>query len=229
MTPRPDEHVRPLLGAFALGHLEPEEAAAVRAHLERCRTCRDEAGELVAVAELLPLADPDRVRVPAELEPPRAMLESLLSRIEHERGVRARAERRSIALRAGAVAAALAITLVVATVALNPTSESRGAEVVAMTASRSGVLGEAVIHDDPRSTWVELTTSGLSAGESYAVWLEEVGTGERSPLGTFTSVEGDLYISLYSTLPRDRAASIGVSAADGSIVLAGNLPDPALA
>ena len=55
------------------------------------------------------------------------------------------------------------------------------------------------------TTWVELTVSGLPVGETYAVWLEEAGTGERSPLGTFTGVAGELYISLYSTLPRDRA------------------------
>ena len=44
-------------------------------------------------------------------------------------------------------------------------------------------------------------------------------------MGTFTSVDGDLYISLYSTLPRDRAASIGVSDPDGSVVMRGSIPD----
>ena len=37
MTPRPDDHVRPLAGAFVLGHLDPAEATAVRAHLEAVR------------------------------------------------------------------------------------------------------------------------------------------------------------------------------------------------
>ena len=56
--PGPDDHVRPLLGAFVLGHLDDTEAAAVRAHLEGCAPCRDEAAQLASVAELLPLADP---------------------------------------------------------------------------------------------------------------------------------------------------------------------------
>ena len=88
-----------------------------------------------------------------------------------------------------------------------------------MTAIVPGVLGEAVVHDDPDATWVELTTSGLAPGETYAVWLGEEGSEERAPMGTFTAVAGDLYISLYSTLPRDRAGSIGVSDADGSTVM----------
>ena len=93
-----------------------------------------------------------------------------------------------------------------------------------MTATAAGVQGEAVVHEDPDATWVELTTSGLSPGETYAVWLVESGTETRAPMGTFTAVDGDLYISLYSTLPRDRAGSIGVSDADGSTVMEAPLP-----
>ena len=223
MTPRPEDHVRPLLGAFVLGHLAPDEAVAVRAHLDGCPACREDATELAPVADLLPLADPERVGAPAQ--PPREMLDEVLTRIEQERGTLHRARRRSIIVRVSAVAAPLALVLVVAVVALQPSS-SPGGEVVAMTATLPGVQGEAVVHEDPDATWVELTTSGLSVGETYAVWLEETGTRERAPLGTFIGVEGDLYISLYSTLSRDRAASVGISAPDGSTVMEGTIPDP---
>jgi anti-sigma-K factor RskA len=223
MTPRPGEHVRPLLGAFALGHLDDDEATAVRAHLDGCPACREEAELLAPVAALLPMADPERLG--ATVEPPRAMLDGVLRRIHDERTVRDRARRRSMLGRVGAAAAALAVVLAVAVVVLQATEQAPSGEVVALTAAEAGVEGEAVIHADPRSTWVELTTSGLSAGETYAVWLEE-STGDRSPMGTFTGVEGDLYISLYSTLPRARAASIGVSATDGSVVMQGNIPAP---
>ncbi|MGZ8597458.1 MAG: zf-HC2 domain-containing protein [Actinomycetota bacterium] len=225
MTPRPDDHVRPLLGAFVLGHLEPGEAAAVRAHLDECRECRHDADQLAPVADLLPLADPERTGASPPDEPPREMLEHVLGRIERERHERSRNRRRSVLARVAAVAAALAIVTLIATIASDPT-EPRGGEVVAMIAAEPGVLGEAVIHDDPKSTWVELTTSGLATGETYAVWLEESGTGARSPLGTFVGVEGDLYISLYSTLPRDRAASVGVSTPDGDTVMEGTIPVP---
>jgi predicted anti-sigma-YlaC factor YlaD len=223
MTARPDDHVRPLLGAFVLGHLDPDQEAAVRAHLDGCAVCREEARELAPVAALLPLADPERLGAPPE--PSREMLDQVLSRIEWERGSRRRARRRSVIGRVGAAAAVLALIVVVGQMALEPSEPPQG-EVVALTAARPGVLGEAVIHEDPRSTWVEITTSGLSTGETYAVWFEEAGTGERSPLGTFVGVEGDLYISLYSPLPRDMVVSIGVSGRDGSTVMEGRVPLP---
>ena len=219
MTTRPDDHVRPLLGAFVLDHLAPDEATAVRAHLDGCAACREEATALRSVADLLPLADLERVGAPPEPPPPE-LLDEVISRIERQRVSERRG--RSFALRA-AIAAALAIAALVAVVAI-PTEPSSGGEIVAMAASLPGVRGEAVVHADPDATWVELTTSGLAPGEIYAVWLQESGTQERAPLGTFTAVDGDLYISLYSTLPRDRAGSIGVSAPDGSTVMEAALP-----
>jgi predicted anti-sigma-YlaC factor YlaD len=225
MTSRPDDHVRPLLGAYVLGHLEPGEAAAVRGHLEVCRACRRDASELAPVADLLPLADPERIGTTEDPGPSHEMLDEVLGRIERERHERDRSRRRSVLARVTLVAAVLAIVTVVAAVLSEP-PEPAGGEVVAMVAARPGVIGEAVVHEDPQSTWVELTTSGLAAGETYAVWLEEVDTGARAPLGTFVGVEGNLYISLYSTLPREMAASVGVSTPDGDTVMEGTIPAP---
>ncbi|HEY5905672.1 MAG TPA: zf-HC2 domain-containing protein [Actinomycetota bacterium] len=226
MTPQPDDHVRLLLGAYVLGHLAAGEAAAVRGHLDVCRTCRRDASELAPVADLLPLADPERIGTTDDPAPSREMLDEVLGRIERERNERDRSRRRSILARVTLVAAALAIVTVIAAVVSEP-AEPAGGQFVAMVAVQAGVIGEAVVHEDPQSTWVELTTSGLAAGETYAVWLEEVGTGARAPLGTFVGVEGHLYISLYSTLPRDRATSVGVSTPDGDTVMEGTIPAPA--
>ena len=173
MTSRPDDHLRPLLGAFVLGHLEPAEASAVRGHLDVCRACRRDAAELAPVADLLPLADPERIGTTAGSEPPREMLDAVLGASSASRAVVGAARS---GCGSAAVAAALVIVTVFATIASDP-SEPRGGELVAMVAAQPGVIGEAVVHEDPRSTWVELTTSGLAAGETYAVWLEEVGTG----------------------------------------------------
>ena len=220
MSPRPDEHVRPLLGPFVLGHLDEAEVTAVRAHLEGCAPCRDEATELASVADLLPLAEPERIGAPAE--PPREMLGGVLARIEQERGARSKTRRRAITARIAAAAAM--ITLLVVAGLTTRSSDEAGGEIVALKASCAGVAGQAVVHEDPRSTWVELTVSGLPVGETYGVWLEETGTGERSPLGTFTGTPGELYISLYSTLPRDRAGSVGVSDSQGTTLLVGTVP-----
>jgi anti-sigma factor RsiW len=204
--------VRASLGAYVLGHLDPAEATAIRAHLDGCSACRADAAALAPVADMLALADPERVGAPAEPGPRADLFDQVLRRIEGERNETRRRHRRSV----GAV---VAMTLV------RPGEpDAPSGEIVSMTASAPDIEGEAVIHEDPRSTWVELTTTGLAEGETYAVWLEEAGTGERSPLGTFTGVEGDLYISLYSTLPRDRAASVGVSTPDGVTVMEGAIP-----
>jgi anti-sigma factor RsiW len=220
MTGRPDDHVRSLLGAFVLDHLATDEATAVRAHLDGCASCREEAAALRSVADLLLLADLERMDAPPEPPPP-DLLDEVIDRIEREQGTERRKRRRSLTLRAG-VAALLAVAALVAAVAV--ATEPSSGETVAMATTLPGVQGEAVVHADPGATWVELTTSGLTPGETYAVWLQEQGTHERAPLGTFTAIAGDLYISLYSTLPRDRAGSIGVSAADGSTVMEAALP-----
>jgi anti-sigma-K factor RskA len=121
--------------------------------------------------------------------------------------------------------AAVVATLVAIALTLRP-SGSEG-EVISLASARSGVTGEAVIHRDTDNTWVELTASGLAEGETYGLWLEEAGTRERVRLGTFTAIEGDVYISLYSTLARERAAMIGVSTSDGVVVMQAPLPSAA--
>lgn len=221
MAPPSDDHVRTSLGAFVLGHLDAAEAHDVRLHVEGCSACRAEAVELASVAAMLPKADLERLGPPAEV--PVTTLGNVLTRIERERALRGRVRGKSVVARFVAVAAALALLAGAATLSADQAAQPPGGQTVALAASSVGVLGEAVIHDDFGSTWVELNASGLEPGETYAVWLEEAG-GDRSPLGTFTGVGGDLYISLYSTLPRDRAASIGVSTPDGSTVLQGSIP-----
>ena len=63
-----EEHARvaPALGAFAVGALDPEEAAAVRAHLVTCAACRVEAERLGRAAAWLggghELPPPERLR-----------------------------------------------------------------------------------------------------------------------------------------------------------------------
>jgi anti-sigma factor RsiW len=225
MTHRPDDHVRASLGAYVLGHLDPAEATAIRAHLDGCSACRADAAALAPVADMLALVDPERVGAPAEPGPPVDLLDQVLGRIERERDETRRRRRRSVGAMVAGVAAVVSLVVVVAMTLVRPGEpDAPSGEIVSMTASEPDVEGEAVVHEDPRSTWVELTTTGLAEGETYAVWLEEAGTGERSPMGTFTGVEGDLYISLYSTLPRDRAASVGVSTPDGVTVMEGAIP-----
>ena len=50
------EHLRSAVGAYALGALDPDEAAAVRRHLETCPECAAEHDALAPLPGLLSLA-----------------------------------------------------------------------------------------------------------------------------------------------------------------------------
>jgi hypothetical protein len=220
MRPEPGDHAGTTLGPFVLGHLGPEEEAGVRAHLEGCEACRAQASELSSVGALLPLAD--LTRLDTRVQPPAHLLDDVLARIQAERRAGSRVRRRSFLAGVG-VAAIIALLLTIALV-VRPTGGD--GEVVPLASARRGVTGEAMIHRDTDNTWVELTASGLEEGETYGLWLEEAGTKERFRLGTFTAIEGDVYISLYSTLSRERAAAVGVSTTDGAVVMQAALPTP---
>ena len=71
------EEVHPNLGAFALGGLEPEEAAEVRRHLTFCPDCQDELKEFEEVAQALKAAPP-------LADPPSYLKDEILSRVRDE-------------------------------------------------------------------------------------------------------------------------------------------------
>ena len=79
--------IRPLLGGYVLGALEPDEAAAVRAHLAECPLCATEHDALAGLPELLDLSS--RVEHQAEPLPP-GVEERLLDVVarEHRDGLR---------------------------------------------------------------------------------------------------------------------------------------------
>ncbi|HEU5434549.1 MAG TPA: zf-HC2 domain-containing protein, partial [Thermomicrobiales bacterium] len=60
------ENLRELLGAYALGAVEPRERAALDAHLRTCASCQVELAELRGAVAALPL-------VVEEREPPAAL------------------------------------------------------------------------------------------------------------------------------------------------------------
>ncbi|GAA4999122.1 zf-HC2 domain-containing protein [Actinopolymorpha pittospori] len=95
--------VRDSLGAYALGALEPAEAAAVRDHLAGCPECQAAQAELAGIPDLLGLLRLEEVEQ-GVVEPDELGLQRLLGRVRAERG---RDRRRR--LRAALVAAALVV------------------------------------------------------------------------------------------------------------------------
>src|SRR5918912_893317 len=105
--------LRPLLGAYVLGALEPEEAAAVREHVATCTACAAEHTRLAPLPGLLTLAE--GAQRATDKPPSPAMEERLLDAIARE-APRRRPARRPVRRRmlgwaaAGLTAAALAMT-----------------------------------------------------------------------------------------------------------------------
>src|SRR5919202_1176582 len=69
--------IHPNLGAFALGGLEPEEAAEIERHLASCPSCRNELRELEKINQALEAAPP-------LTDPPGYLKEDILSRMRDE-------------------------------------------------------------------------------------------------------------------------------------------------
>ena len=76
------DDLRPLLGGYVLGALEPDEAEAVREHLPGCAACSAEHASLAGLPALLDLATP--LAAPDEPLSP-AFEEALLDRLARDR------------------------------------------------------------------------------------------------------------------------------------------------
>jgi len=213
----PEAHVHRQLGAYVLGQLSPSETVAVEAHLEGCAECRREADELAGVANLLPLANPERLG--ATISPPSDLLDRVFGRIAEERQLVRRRRKRGLLGRAGLGLAAALVALVLIVAPFGPQGE-----VVSLASVLPDVTGEVTLHELPTSQWVELETKGLPVGGTFAVWIQDRATGKRVLCGTFTVTPGPLHIALYSSVARDGAQAVGVSTLDGSVVMRAELP-----
>jgi anti-sigma factor RsiW len=213
----PEGHVRTQLAAYVLGQLSSSEVAAVEAHLEGCRRCRLEAMELTGVADLLLLADPERLGAMAS--PPSNLLDKVFDRIAEERHLVRRRRRRTLLGKAalGVAAATVGLVLLVA-----PFGSDE--EIVTLASELPGATGEITLHDRSTSQYVELSTTGLPVGQTFAMWVQDRATGERVRCGTFRVTPGPLHIALYSSVPRVRSEAVGVSGLDGVVVMEAPLP-----
>jgi len=216
----PCRELRESLGAYVLGHLDPEEDAAVAAHLEGCPSCAAELPALTETAALLAVADPLREEsgdiapfddLSRQVTAPPDLVERVVARVGADR-----ARRRRRKLQALTAAAAAVVVLVVAGVSLPRLlrEPEEPLEQVVLVNAEEGVEATATLRPWDWGTGIELEAEGLTPRATYAVWFAD-SRGRRLSAGSFVALEdGRVHCRLTSAMLRPAAEVIGVTAID---------------
>jgi anti-sigma factor RsiW len=219
--------VRPLLGAHALGALEPEETVTVRAHLAACPACAAQYATVAGLPALLTLAGGADEAVADPLPP--AFEERLLDAYarDHARAADppaapAASPRRRIRIgwKPAAAGLAAAVAVIVALVAF--TGRDHGYPVALQgVGPASAASARAELWSVANGTKVEVWASGLPPDRDA---IYEVRCGGESA-GTFRAGEdGRAHVVLTTAVGRGDYEWIRVRRADdGAEVLAGKV------
>jgi anti-sigma factor RsiW len=171
------EHDRTQLGAYALGALEPDEAAEVEAHLATCAECRAEVAELAELKDFLGEVPPE-----AFLDGPPEDGDLLLQRTLREvrephrpSTVGKPAKRRSrwllaaaaVVVVGGALGGGVALGRTTAPDTTQDTVQPPVAGATQVTASdaNSGATMAATVEPRDGWTWVRVQVTGLKPGD----------------------------------------------------------------
>lgn len=195
------------LGAYALGQLPEQEKLALEAHLEGCAACRAEVDSLLAVARLLPHADP------AHFGPPPQPAAGLGRRIAATIGSEHRARRRQRRLRLGlgfSGAAAAAAAAVLAIFVLSGGEGGGPERHVSFRALPDGVKIGATLEPQAYGTEIHMYVKGISSGTLCRVYMRGP-DGRNVSAGTFRyRWGGDSAAVLSAALDLSRAAALVV-------------------
>jgi hypothetical protein len=209
--------LRESLGAFVLGHLDADEAAAVRAHLDGCADCRAELDELASVVPALRGVDPAALDVPAA--PPPDLGERILEQARSQR----RPHRRGPAL---AVAAAASIAVLAGGVGYVVGAAPDAAvprEDVAVQSLAPGVQASAVAIPHTWGVEITLDADGFTRGAVYRVVVRD-DAGRAVSAGEFVGTgDAAMRCNLNSSVLRADAAGFDVLDDRGAVVLHGEL------
>jgi len=185
-------HVRPTLGVYVLGAIDPAERAAVDAHLAGCPDCREELASLAGLPALLgrvPMAEAERIAGPSRIDIPDPdladveLLTPLLARAAH---------RRRVNRWRGLAAAAAAVVLAAgAAVGLTHGTDHPGTAVaahweIARTTDAATHATLVVKYDGTAwGTRLDAQVTGIPAGTTCEFWVTGP-DGERWPAGSWT-------------------------------------------
>lgn len=210
------EHLQSAVGAYALGALDPDEAAAVRRHLETCPECAAVYDELAPLPGLLSLAGGADEAVEKPLSP--AFEERLLDAFARDHASSPRRPRlkwrlpRRRWLAVGAVGvAAVAAAFVGVQVAGDGGSGTGYDLTFRNVGAPQGTVAKAAVESTDEGTRVRLSIRGLppDANAVYEVLCDaETWTATA---GTFrTDAEGHAYVIVTTAMRRDEYDAIRI-------------------
>jgi len=207
------DHIRPDIGAYVLGALEPAEEAAVREHLASCSSCAAEHASLAELPRLLALAAPVGDDGPPAPAP--ALEERVLDAIAGERpqpaprSRRRRLPRPRVLVPAGAALAAVVVAVVIA---LGGGEErAPGFEVALQPVAGRATGGRAVLASADAGIKMRLWVRGLprDPGIVYEVLCDA--PGWTASAGTFRAdSRGRAYVVLNTAARRGEYDAIRV-------------------
>lgn len=218
--------------AYVLGALTPEDAAAYEAHLATCAECRQAVDELSGLPDLLsqvPLAEAVAATAPTSRDTNDASVavpDTLLPRLLDEVATARTRRRWGVA----AVGLAAAAALIVALVAVWPSSNPSTNRAVAMNAVSAGVPIHATAQLDDRSwgTLIRLRCTydaatghyvGAPTSSSYSLVVTDT-NGRTEQIATWKVVPGRVSTVEGSTgLHEDQIAAIQVRSSQHAPVL----------
>jgi len=190
------------IGAYVVGALTPAEAGQMRRHLRGCAGCRADYQDLVPVRDWLGRLDPAD-GMPARQPPDRLPLEPVQS-------PRHRVTRWWAA--AGAAVAA-AVVAVIGVISSHP--DAPGFQAV-NPATR--VHGQAMLRATPTGTQIDLTVSGLPAGQRCI--LVSVSPGGTAIAGTWIAqYSGTAQITGISAIPISQLTALRIEAPSHRLLL----------
>jgi hypothetical protein len=192
------------IGAYVVAALSPAEAGRVRRHLRGCASCRADYQDLAPVGDWLGRLDPTD-GMPAR-QP--------LGRLPLEPGhpARHRVTRRWWWTVAGTAIAAAAIA-VIAVLSAHPAAPGFQAVNPA-----TGVHGQAMLRATPTGTRIDLTVSGLPAGQRCI--LVTVSPAGIAIAGTWTAqYSGAAQITGTSAIPRGQLTALRIEAPPHRLLL----------
>ena len=213
------EHLRPALGAYVLGALDPDEAASVRRHIETCAECAAEHDALAPMPGLLQLAGGAEQAVETPLSP--AFEERLLDAYARDhadsparRRLRWRMPRpRWLAV--GAATAAAAAAAAFAIVSTGGDEQPTGRYDVSFSnvgaPQEATAAGRADIESGDEGTTVHLWVRGLPQDENAVYEVLCDAEEWTATAGTFrTDAEGRAYVVLTTALRRGEYNAIRI-------------------